>query len=180
MGRAIKRFTPLGVLLGSVVGALALAAAGQESDKDVPAKATVGGNYSELLRKIEVPRDKQAYGDFFEGGHFPALPEYAGHHDLPAGHWVYVAPHWYIWKESKKPRDLAAAAGEFLARNDPFAAMANKDVSLRVLSNQTIKGRIAETRGGYVLVTSPESKTRYWVNKSHVSYIQWEDDGEVK
>jgi hypothetical protein len=175
MGSAIKRFTPVVVLFVSIISALAFAASGQKQDKNVPAKATVGGNYSELLREIEVPEDRDAYGEFFEGGYFPALPEYAEYRDLPAGHWVYVFPHWYIWKVSKKPRAMAEAAGEFWARNDPFAAMLNKDVSMRILGNETISGRITELRSNYVLVTAPNRKTKYLVNKSHVSYLQWEE-----
>jgi hypothetical protein len=53
--------------------------------------------------------------------------------------------------------------------DDPFAAMVNKDVSMRIFGSETIEGRSAEVRAGYVLVTSPGTKQRYWVNKSHVS-----------
>lgn len=175
MSGLIKRLTRSVLSLGAVALSLALVASGRGADEDAPAKATVGGNYSELLRKIEVPQDKQAYGEFFEGGHFPAMPAYAGHRDLPAGHWVYVSPHWYIWKESRRPRDLAAAAGELLARNDPFVALANKDIAIRVSGNETITGRILEVRSDFALLASQGSNKRYWINKSAVSYIQWED-----
>ena len=35
------------------------------------------------------------------GSWLSAAPEYAGHADLPNGHWVYVAPYWYIWRDLK-------------------------------------------------------------------------------
>jgi hypothetical protein len=46
MGAEIKRVTTAGVLFGAAIAALALVGRGQESDKAVPAKATVDGNYS--------------------------------------------------------------------------------------------------------------------------------------
>ena len=69
--------------------------------KAVPEKARVQGKYSKLLRRIHVPQDKQSYSEFKEYGHYQAT-DYAGHTNLPAGHWVYVYPHWYIWGEMKQ------------------------------------------------------------------------------
>ena len=134
----------------------------------MPAKATVGGNYSKLLRKIAVPQDQTTYGDFFESGYFPAIPSYAGFQDLPAGHWVYVVPNWFIWKESKKPRDSSSALAELLTRNDPFSVLLNKDVSLRIMGNETIKGKISENRAGFLLLSSPNNKKGYWEQDSCV------------
>ncbi len=68
--------------------------------KAIPAKANVEGKYQNLLRRIRVPRDKQSYGEFHDYGHFEGS-EWAGFTDLPAGHWVYLSPHWYIWGETK-------------------------------------------------------------------------------
>ncbi len=65
-----------------------------------PRKATVGGKYGKLLRRLHVPQDKQSYGDFTDYGHYPAT-DWAGYTNIPAGYWVYVAPHWYIWGEMK-------------------------------------------------------------------------------
>jgi hypothetical protein len=65
-------------------------------------KASAGGKYAMLLRQIKAPRDAEKYGDFRDVG-TREVKEHAGHTDLPKGHWVYVYPYWYIW------RDLAAA-----------------------------------------------------------------------
>src|SRR5258708_7002333 len=65
-------------------------------------KARVNGKYQMLLRQIAVPDDGKRYADFHDDGP-RQLKQYAGHTDLPAGHWVYVYPNWYIW------RDLTAA-----------------------------------------------------------------------
>lgn len=66
-------------------------------------KASCGGKYRELLRKIAVPDDKASYTEFHDYGFYPACASYGGHKDLPEGYWVYVFPHWYIWKECGEP-----------------------------------------------------------------------------
>src|SRR5207245_142803 len=63
-----------------------------------PARATVGGKYRKLLRKIKVEQDRQSYGTFHDWGHYTG-DSWAGHVNLPPGYWVYVYPHWYIWGE---------------------------------------------------------------------------------
>ena len=63
-------------------------------------KASVDGKYSKLLKKIEVAEDKASYGDFNDYG-YDTTTEWAGYKDLPPGYWVYVAPNWYIWGETK-------------------------------------------------------------------------------
>ena len=55
------------------------------------------GRYQTLLRKIEVPKDQESYGDFYDYGYYSGT-SYAGFSDLPAGYWVYVNPHWLIYK----------------------------------------------------------------------------------
>jgi hypothetical protein len=67
----------------------------------IPAKAHVNGKYGRLLRKIKVPQDRKSYGDFTDFGHYQAT-DWAGHKNIPAGYWVYVHPHWYIWGDLKK------------------------------------------------------------------------------
>jgi hypothetical protein len=61
-------------------------------------KARVDGKYEMLLRQIKVPDDAKQLGPFRDDG-FRRRAEYAGHQDLPPGHWVYVAPYWYIWRD---------------------------------------------------------------------------------
>jgi hypothetical protein len=70
------------------------------NDPKNKAKASVNGKYSKLLKTIEVPQDKGSYGEFSDYGSYSSK-SYAGYNDLPAGYWVYVYPHWYIWGEMK-------------------------------------------------------------------------------
>ncbi len=64
-------------------------------------QARCDGKYAMLLRQINVPDDAEAYTEFRDFGMYNGT-SYAGHDDLPPGHWVYAEPYWYIW------RDLAA------------------------------------------------------------------------
>jgi hypothetical protein len=61
-------------------------------------KAKVNNKYEMLLRQIKVPKDMEVYKEFNDFG-FRNVTEYAGHADLPKGHWVYVYPYWYIWRD---------------------------------------------------------------------------------
>jgi hypothetical protein len=61
-------------------------------------KARADGKYEMLLRQIKVPGDVDKQAQFHDLGLQPAK-DYAGHKDVPAGHWVYVAPYWYIWRD---------------------------------------------------------------------------------
>lgn len=63
-------------------------------------KASVEGKYAKLLRQIEVEDDAALYGEFYDWGYYTGA-SYRGFDDLPAGYWVWVKPHWYIWGESK-------------------------------------------------------------------------------
>lgn len=65
---------------------------------EAQSRASVGGRYRVLLRKIEVPGDWLSYGAFCDWG-FWSGTSYAGIEDLPPGHWVYVHPNWYVWQE---------------------------------------------------------------------------------
>jgi RNA polymerase sigma factor (sigma-70 family) len=87
------------------------AARAKPADEEALKKASVNGKYSILLKKIEVKEDRGAYHDFYDFGEWNGT-SYAGHDDLPAGWWVYVYPHWYIWKENREagPADQKKAA----------------------------------------------------------------------
>lgn len=69
--------------------------------KEAAKKATMGGKYSDLLRKIPARMDYLQYGYEKDYGHYP-VTDYLGHKDLPAGYWVYIYPDWYIFKTKKK------------------------------------------------------------------------------
>lgn len=60
------------------------------------------GQYRGLLKVLDIPKDRQTYGDFHDYGSWSGN-DWQGHADLPKGFWVYVAPNWYIWKEEWKP-----------------------------------------------------------------------------
>ena len=61
-------------------------------------RATISGKYGKLLKKLEVRDDLQLYGPFHDYGQWEGT-SYAGRNDLPTGHWVYVYPSWFIWKD---------------------------------------------------------------------------------
>ena len=96
---ALAGLTAVLVCAGGSPGQKPAVALGLE---DALRKATAG-KYEMLLRQIKVEKDPNVTGDFQDLGS-QQRREYAGHADLPNGHWVYVAPYWYIW------RDLKAAA----------------------------------------------------------------------
>lgn len=64
--------------------------------------STVRGKYKSLLRRLNVPEDSERYGQFNDYG-FAETKSYGGSDNLPAGYWVYIAPHWYIWAETTQP-----------------------------------------------------------------------------
>lgn len=66
-------------------------------EQPIPAQAHVHGKYRGLLRVIHVPQDLANYQRFHEWGQWNGT-EWGGHRNLPAGFWVYVYPHWYIWE----------------------------------------------------------------------------------
>src|SRR5262249_10893619 len=51
-----------------------------------------------LLRQFKSEADKAQYKEFADVG-LRDLRSYAGQDDLPKGHWVYVYPYWYIWRD---------------------------------------------------------------------------------
>lgn len=77
------------------------------SSVEARSKATCEGRYRDLLDKIAVPGDHARYGTFHDRG-FQPMQSYLGHADLPAGYWVYVYPHWYIWGSAESQVFMAA------------------------------------------------------------------------
>ena len=63
----------------------------------IPEAAYANGKYSNLIQKIECPRDSLTYGEFTDFG-FWRGGEWCGQ-DASAGYWVWVRPNWYIWKD---------------------------------------------------------------------------------
>jgi hypothetical protein len=63
-------------------------------------KASSNGRYKDLLHVLYVPGDKASYNDFTDYG-YSATGSWGGYQNLTFGHWVYVYPRWYIWKDMK-------------------------------------------------------------------------------
>ena len=64
----------------------------------LPPQAHVWGKYRTLLRKLSVPEDVEQFSRFHDWGPWTGT-EWRNHKGLPPGHWVYVYPHWYIWRD---------------------------------------------------------------------------------
>src|SRR5205823_2443181 len=91
-------------------------------------RAAVNGKYEMLLRQIKVAEDRDTYGDFSDYGPYDGT-DYAGHADLPKGHWVYVAPYWYIWRDLKATPKVKRNWGPEQATGPPDTEMAGDIVT---------------------------------------------------
>lgn len=90
---------------------------------DALKKASVNGKYQMLLRQFKVADDKDNYGDFSDYGIFQGT-SYKGFDDLPKGHWVWVEPYWYIWRDVKADAGGKRAWGPEQATGEPDTAEA--------------------------------------------------------
>ena len=61
-------------------------------------KASMNGKYGHLLRTVYVPGDRLNYDAFMDFGYWNG-GYYAGETSLQAGHWVYVHPRWFVWRD---------------------------------------------------------------------------------
>ncbi|MDX1978238.1 MAG: hypothetical protein SFT94_11260 [Pseudanabaenaceae cyanobacterium bins.68] len=61
--------------------------------------ASVGGKYATLLQVLNCPRDRAKYGNFHDYGYWPG-GDWCGKQGV-AGHWVWVAPDWYVWRDRR-------------------------------------------------------------------------------
>jgi len=112
---------------GRILAAIALvficgpAARAQDSDALPLDKALIraraGGRYRMLLRQIRLPDDRRQFTGFCDFGYRTetTCADFTG---LPKGHWVYVYPYWYIWRdrvsaqEEKRPWGPEQATGK--------------------------------------------------------------------
>ena len=141
--------------LGGVLGAGALAAAlwvgvstangrapaasaAKAAPDDLEAalqKARVNGKYRMLLRQFKVEKDAETNGDFKDLG-YRNMPEYGGITDLPAGHWVYVAPYYYIWRDLTSVQRPKRDWGPEQATGEPDTNMAGDIVTAWASASQ--------------------------------------------
>jgi hypothetical protein len=91
-------------------------------------KAQANGKYRMLLRQFKVAKDAETYQDFKDLG-YREMAEYAGFKDLPAGHWVYVAPYWYIWRDLTSVQRPKRNWGPEQATGEPDTNMAGDIVT---------------------------------------------------
>jgi hypothetical protein len=98
-------------------------------------KATVNGKYAMLLRQIKVEKDVETYQEFKDLG-YRVLPEYGGFKDLPAGHWVYAAPYWYIWRDLTSVQHQKRNWGPEQATGEPDTNMAGDIVTAWASASQ--------------------------------------------
>jgi tetratricopeptide (TPR) repeat protein len=82
---------------GAIDSLIQLRPGDSELLKAIPAGANAFGTYSNVLRRIHVPDDKDDYGNYNNYG-WSTTSSYRGYDGLPSGYWVYVAPYWYIWE----------------------------------------------------------------------------------
>jgi hypothetical protein len=91
-------------------------------------RATVDGKYRMLLAQFKVEKDREQYGDFRDLG-VRNQKSYAGHTDLPKGHWVYAAPYMYIWRDLSAEQKPKRGWGPEQATGEPDTNMAGDIVT---------------------------------------------------
>lgn len=111
----------------ALVACVALAAATRAAAPLTPEqalrKAAVEGKYRMLLQQIHVPNDAENYSEFRDWGPWTGT-SYATFENLPPGHWVYVQPFWYIWRDLSAERREPRAWGPEQATGGPDTAEA--------------------------------------------------------
>jgi hypothetical protein len=65
---------------------------------EIMKRASVDGKYRYLLHVLYAPNDRTPYGEYNDFGHWQGT-SYLGNSDLKAGHWIYMHPRWFIWRE---------------------------------------------------------------------------------
>jgi hypothetical protein len=91
-------------------------------------KASVDGKYHLLLAQIKVPQDQKEYGAFRDLG-LRDRNTYANFTDLPKGHWVYVAPYWYVWRDRSDQQRPKRQWGPEQATGEPDTNMSGDIVT---------------------------------------------------
>jgi hypothetical protein len=134
---ALGMLAPMGLLilgLGAAANGRAAPAAAPEPE-ELFRKASVDGKYRMLLRQFKVENDAETYHEFKDLG-YRVMPEYAGLKDLPAGHWVYAAPYWYIWRDLASVQRQKRNWGPEQATGEPDTTMAGDIVTAWASASQ--------------------------------------------
>jgi hypothetical protein len=75
------------------------------------------GGYRMLLRQFRA--EEPQLGERHEAGARDALPEYQGQRDLPAAHWVWVKPCWFLFRDGPGHEIARASWGPEQAAGAP-------------------------------------------------------------
>jgi hypothetical protein len=118
----------IGGLLALAGWAVKAAPAPETSPEELFKKAQVNGKYRMLLARIKVEDDAEKIKDVKDEG-FKNRTEYAGHKNLPAGHWVYAAPYWYVWRDEVAKVPAKRQWGPEQACGEPDTNMAGDIVT---------------------------------------------------
>jgi hypothetical protein len=70
--------------------------------EEPPAPAHGYGKYRQLLAVLHCPEDTSTYQRYHDFG-FCESCDWRKYRNIPAGHWVYVYPRWYVWRDSLVP-----------------------------------------------------------------------------
>jgi hypothetical protein len=124
------------VVIGAAVVALRAEAAPQPpSAEETLKKATADGKYRMLLAQFKAEKDEDEVGAFKDLG-FKNRTEYAGQKNLPAGHWVYSAPYWFIWRDKTANPVAKRNWGPEQVTGEPDTQMAGDIVTAWASSSQ--------------------------------------------
>ena len=89
-----------------------------------------------IVSTLELAGVKRVYGvvgdslNGFTDAGLKNTREYAGQNDLPKGHWVYVYPYWYIWRDLSNAPKLNRNWGPEQACGEPNTLMAGDTVTV--------------------------------------------------
>jgi hypothetical protein len=81
-------------------------------------KASVDGKYAMLLHQFKAEKDAEEHGDFEDYGYRTDM-KYGDQTDLTPGHWVYVAPYWYVWEKRANTKRDSRGWGPEQATGEP-------------------------------------------------------------
>lgn len=92
-------------------------------------RASVNGKYSGLVKVVPMPEEERRYGKFHDYGFWKG-GRWGNHDNLPAGYWVYVAPNWYVWKDSK----AAGKLPPYVVKVEPAENAVDVDAARKTIS----------------------------------------------
>ena len=64
--------------------------------------ASVQGKYRHLLHVLHAPDDQPVYDAFKDFGFWNGT-SYGAEGKLEPGHWVYLYPRWFVWRDGPPP-----------------------------------------------------------------------------